>query len=62
MPNGLLEVPVVMLARSATFTADIRPVIGVIAAVLAAILAAHASWYVTDRIVSRRNRTDQDEF
>ncbi|WP_329251293.1 hypothetical protein OG417_06770 [Actinoallomurus sp. NBC_01490] len=62
MPNGLFEVPAVMLARSAVLTADIRPFVGVVAAVLAAILAAYASWHVTDRIVSRWNRTDRDEF
>jgi hypothetical protein len=62
VPNGLFEVPVVMLARSAVLTADLRPVVGVIAAVLAAILAGYASWHVTDRIVSRWNRTDRDGF
>jgi hypothetical protein len=51
-----------MLTRSATFTADIRPLIGVAAAVLAAVLAAHASWHITDRIMSWRQRADQDEF
>jgi hypothetical protein len=61
VPNGLFEVPVVMLTRNATFIADIRPLIGVAAAVLAAILAAHASWYITDRIMSWRQRADQDE-
>jgi hypothetical protein len=58
----LFEVPVVMLARSAVLTTDLRPVVGVVAAALAAILSACASWYVTDRIVSRRNRADRDEF
>jgi predicted lysophospholipase L1 biosynthesis ABC-type transport system permease subunit len=51
-----------MLARSAPLTADIGPLIGIAAAVLAAILAAHASWYITDRIMSWRQRADQDEF
>jgi hypothetical protein len=51
-----------MLTRSATFTADIQPLIGIAAAVLAAILAAHASWYITGRIMSWRQRADQDEF
>jgi hypothetical protein len=50
-----------MLTRNATFIADIRPLIGVAAAALAAILAAHASWYITDRIMSWRQRADQDE-
>jgi hypothetical protein len=49
-----------MLMRSATLATDIRPFIGVAAAALAAILAAHASWYVTDRIMSWRQRADQD--
>ena len=62
MPNGLFEVPVVMLMRSAAVATDIGPLIGVAAAVLGAILAAYASWYVTDRIMSRRQRADQDEF
>ncbi|MCW2859344.1 MAG: hypothetical protein JWP48_1052 [Actinoallomurus sp.] len=62
MPNGLFEVPVVMLMRSAPLTADIGPLIGIAAAVLAAILAAHASWHITDRIMSWRQRADQDEF
>ncbi|GLY76854.1 hypothetical protein [Actinoallomurus iriomotensis] len=62
MSHGLFEVPVVMLAQSAMFTADIRPFVGIVAAVLAAILAGHASWHVTDRIVTRLKRTDHDEF
>jgi peptidoglycan/LPS O-acetylase OafA/YrhL len=49
-----------MLMRSATSTADIRPLIGAAAAFLAAVLAAYASWYITDRIMSRRQRADQD--
>ena len=60
MPNGLFEVPVVMLMRSATSAADLRPLIGVAAAFLAAVLASYASWYITDRIMSRRQRADQD--
>ena len=61
MPNGLFEVPVILLMRSAASTADIGRLIGVAAAVLAAILAAHASWHITDRIMSWRQRADQDE-
>jgi hypothetical protein len=60
--NGLFEFPVAMLAQSATLTADLRPYLGLAAAALAAILAAHASWYITDRIMSWRQRADQDEF
>jgi uncharacterized membrane protein YvlD (DUF360 family) len=62
VPNGLFEVPVVLLTRGAAFTADVRPLIGVAAAVLGAVLAAYASWYITDRIMSWRQRADQDEF
>jgi hypothetical protein len=62
VPNGLLEVPAVMLTRGATFATDIQPVIGVAAAVLAAILAAHASWHITDRIMSWRQRADREEL
>ncbi|GAB2817363.1 hypothetical protein GCM10027176_22510 [Actinoallomurus bryophytorum] len=62
MPNGLFEVPAVLLMRSVAVTADVRPLIGVAAAVLAAILAAYASWHVTDRIMSWWQRADQDEL
>jgi uncharacterized membrane protein YvlD (DUF360 family) len=62
VPNGLFEVPVVMLMRSAIFTADIRSLVGIAAAALAAILAGYASWHLTDRILSWRQRADQDEL
>ena len=60
MPDGSFEA-VAMLTQSAALSADIRPYAGVAAASLAAILAAHASWYITDRIMSWRRRADQDE-
>jgi hypothetical protein len=62
VPNGLFEVPAVMLMRSAAASADVRPLIGLAAAFLAAVLAAYASWHVTDRIMSWRQRADQDEL
>lgn len=62
MPHGLFEVPAVMLMRSATLTADVRPFIGVVAALLAAVLAAYAGWHVTDRIVTWLQRADHDEL
>jgi hypothetical protein len=62
VPNGLFDVPVALLMRSAGLTTDFRPLIGVAAAFLAAVLAAYASWNITDRIMSRRQRADQDEL
>lgn len=62
MPNGLLDVPVAMLTRSVAATADIRSLVGVAAAVLGAILAAYASWHITDRVMSWRRRAGQDEI
>ena len=62
MLNGLYEIPVAMLARNAAFTTDIRPLIGILAAVLAAMLAGQASWHITDRIIAWRKGGDQDGF
>jgi hypothetical protein len=62
VPHGLLEVPVAMLSSSVAAAADVRSLVGVAAAFLAAVLAAYASWYITDRVISRRQRADQDEF
>ncbi|GAB3961868.1 hypothetical protein GCM10029978_015420 [Actinoallomurus acanthiterrae] len=62
MPNGFLEFSVAVIARSAAFTDEIRPLIGLVAAVLAAVLAGSASWHLTDRVVAWRQRADQDEL
>jgi hypothetical protein len=62
VPNGFLEFSVAIIARSAALTDEIRPLIGLIAAVLAAVLAGSASWHLTDRVVTWRQRADQDEL
>ena len=62
MLNALFEVPVFMSAKTAAFTTDVRSVIGLIAAIIAAVLAAHASWLITGRVISWRQRADQDKL
>ena len=37
-----------------------RQVIGLVAAVLAAMLAAQLGWHGTDRLISRRGRSEED--
>jgi hypothetical protein len=59
--NGLFEIPVVVLARTAPFTGDIRSALGVIVALAAALLAAYGSWHITGRVISWRERAGQDE-
>jgi hypothetical protein len=60
--NGFLELSVAVIARSAALTDQVRPLIGIVAAVLAAVLAGSASWHLTDRLVAWRRRADQDEL
>lgn len=62
MANGFLEFSVATIARSTALTDQIRPLIGLVAAVLAAVLAGSAGWHVTDRLVSWFRRADQDEL
>ncbi|MCO6004703.1 hypothetical protein NE236_06895 [Actinoallomurus purpureus] len=59
---GFLAFSVAIIGRSAAFSEQVRPVIGLIAAVLAAVLAGSASWHLTDRLVAWRRRADQDEL
>ncbi|MEV5746683.1 hypothetical protein AB0L00_02600 [Actinoallomurus sp. NPDC052308] len=62
MANGFLEFGVAAVIRSAALTDQVRPLIGLIAAVLAAVLAGSASWHLTDRLVAWRQRANQDEL
>ncbi|MFL6056024.1 MAG: hypothetical protein ACJ72W_24430 [Actinoallomurus sp.] len=62
MANGFLEFSVATIAQSAALTDQIRPLIGLVAAVLAAVLAGSASWHLTDRLVAWFRRADQDEL
>lgn len=39
---------------------EFRQVIGLIAAALAAMLAAHLGWHGTDRLIAWRERADED--
>jgi ABC-type uncharacterized transport system permease subunit len=60
--NGILEFSVAAITRSAVLTDQVRPWIGLIAAILAAVLAGSASWHLTDRLVAWRSRANQDEL
>lgn len=50
----------VLALQSSFALAEARQWIGLVAAVLAAVLAAHASWHVTDRLMTLRQRPDED--
>lgn len=54
----VLEAALGLLSRSAEFAIDARSLIGIVAAVLAAVLAARASWTITDRIIAWRDRDE----
>lgn len=56
MLTGLLGAVAARLGSDVEFVAGARPVIGLAAAALAAVLAAHASWRLTDLLVAWRER------
>ena len=60
LPNGLLAATFAVLARGDALADAARPLIGLVAALLVAIMAAYASWHLTDRIVGRRGSADHD--
>lgn len=60
MPNGLFEVTLAVMARGDALAIAARPLIGVVAAVLAAVIASYAGWHLTDRVVAWRRRADGD--
>lgn len=62
MPDALLQVTLAVLVRSHALTTEARPLIGLVAAVLAAVLASYASWHLTDRVVAWRRGADHDEL
>ncbi|MEW2356850.1 hypothetical protein [Spirillospora sp. NPDC029432] len=59
-----MDVLVTLLVWSATQAASLltesRQLVGLAAAVLAAILAAQLGWHGTDRLIAWRSRTDED--
>ena len=54
MADGLLD----LLVRGTTFVHHALALLGTIAAVLGGLLAAYASWQLTDRLIAWRERAD----
>jgi high-affinity Fe2+/Pb2+ permease len=48
------------LLHTSTSANQMRPVIGVLAGVLAAMLAAYGGWHLTDRLIAWRQRPEED--
>jgi hypothetical protein len=62
MLTGLLAFIVVRVGAEVDFITGVRPVIGLVAAALLAVLAARASWHLTDRLVAWRQGTDSEDL
>ncbi|GAA2451065.1 hypothetical protein GCM10010191_81390 [Actinomadura vinacea] len=56
----LLTLLLSSVTRTASLLAESRHVIGIAAALCAALLAAHLGWHGTDRLLSWRERPDED--
>lgn len=61
MLTGLLGAVAARLGSDVEFVAAARPVIGLVAAALAAVLAARASWRLTDLLIAWRQRADTSD-
>ena len=51
-----MDILVNLAGQSMALLADIRPGVGLVAGVLAAVLAAHGGWHLTDRVLAWRGR------
>ncbi|WP_165966219.1 hypothetical protein [Actinomadura sp. 7K534] len=54
----LLSLMLASVYQAATLLMESRQVIGLLAAFLAAVLAAHIGWHGTDRAIARRSRSE----
>ncbi|GAA3982130.1 hypothetical protein GCM10023085_75490 [Actinomadura viridis] len=48
------------VTQAASLLAESRQMVGLAAALLAALLAARLGWHGTDRLITWRSRTDED--
>ncbi|MFC4053939.1 hypothetical protein ACFOY4_29960 [Actinomadura syzygii] len=48
------------VSQADTLLMESRQVIGLLAAILAAMLAAHLGWHGTDRVIAWRGRSEED--
>jgi hypothetical protein len=55
-----VEILVGFVLHSSLALAEARELVGVLAALLLAAVAAVAGWHVTDRLVALRQRPDED--
>jgi hypothetical protein len=55
-----MEILLDYFLQTSTFLSQARPVIGLVAGIFAAILAAQASWHLTDRVIAWRQRPEED--
>ncbi|MFB4313469.1 hypothetical protein [Actinomadura sp. 21ATH] len=56
----LVTLMVWSVSQAASLLTESRQLVGLAAAVLAAILAAQLGWHGTDRLIAWRSRTDED--
>lgn len=49
-----------LLAQSSSFMTHFASLLGVVGAVLGAVLASYASWHLTDRLLAWRQRANQE--
>ncbi|MFC9969340.1 hypothetical protein ACFVH6_00400 [Spirillospora sp. NPDC127200] len=58
--DSLVTLLLSSIVQTLTLLTEARQVIGLAAAVLAAVLAAQFGWHGTDRIIAWRGRADQE--
>ncbi|WP_131743107.1 hypothetical protein [Actinomadura roseirufa] len=58
--DAVLTLLVGSIAQADSLLMESRQLIGLIAAALAAMLAAHLGWHGTDRLITWRQRPDED--
>jgi hypothetical protein len=62
MLTGLLGFVAARVGENVEFVSGARPVIGLAAAALAAVLASRASWHLTDWLMAWRQRADSEDL
>ncbi|MCW2885812.1 MAG: hypothetical protein QOE54_4970 [Streptosporangiaceae bacterium] len=55
-----MQILLAYVLQTSTSLNQVRPVIGLIAGILAAMLAAYGSWHLTDRLIAWRQRPEED--
>ncbi|WP_165950533.1 hypothetical protein [Actinomadura sp. GC306] len=54
----VLSLMMASVYQAATLLMESRQMIGLLAAFLVAVLAAHVGWHGTDRVIARRSRSE----